>query len=145
MKRAGKDLTVVTYGACAVQSALTTADALEKETGMSVEVIDLRTIAPLDWETVFMSVRKTRRAVVYHEANMRGGVGNDIVRCIQEECYSKLRAPVKLLGAQEYPLPSAYVLEWDRLPYEEKFDEEDISYVYSTKLFALARELIARY
>ena len=101
--REGKDVTVVgthTY----VQKAVNVAERLEKE-GISVEVIDPRTIVPLDMDTIEASVKKTGRAVVVHEAHKVCGIGAEIGSQISERCFKYLDAPVERLGAKACPLP----------------------------------------
>lgn len=108
--REGTDATVIathTY----VQKALDVAERLWKEEGISVEVIDPRTIVPLDKETILNSVRKTGRAVVVHEAHKVCGVGAEIASVIQEEAFPYLDAPVIRLGAKQCPLPFNLGLE----------------------------------
>lgn len=108
--REGTDCTVVathTY----VQKAVDMAEKLWKEEGISVEVIDPRTLVPFDKETVLNSVRKTGRAVVVHEAHRVCGVGAEIASIIQEEAFPYLDAPVIRLGAKQCPLPFNLGLE----------------------------------
>ena len=108
--REGTDCTVVathTY----VQKAVDMAEKLWKEDGISVEVIDPRTLVPFDKETVLNSVRKTGRAVVVHEAHRVCGVGAEIASIIQEEAFPYLDAPVIRLGAKQCPLPFNLGLE----------------------------------
>lgn len=108
--REGTDATVVathTY----VQKAVDMADRLYKEHGISVEVIDPRTLVPFDKETVINSVKKTGRAVVVHEAHKVCGIGAEIASVIQEEAFPYLDAPVIRLGAKQCPLPFNLGLE----------------------------------
>jgi pyruvate dehydrogenase E1 component beta subunit len=107
--REGQDVTVITYSEI-VNRALAAAEALVAE-GISVEVIDLRTISPWDRETVLASVTKTGRAVVVHEAVRSCGVGAEIAATISEEIFGKLKAPVNRLGAPFTPVPFSSVLE----------------------------------
>ncbi|MCI5065845.1 dehydrogenase E1 component subunit alpha/beta [bacterium] len=95
--REGSDLTIVTYGAL-VQKALLTAEHLEKEDGVSVEVIDLRTIAPLDTETIFASVRKTNRVLIAHEDVVFMGFGAEVTSQIATHCFEHLDAPPHRVG-----------------------------------------------
>lgn len=113
----GKDATVVathTY----VQKAINVANELEKE-GISVEVIDPRTLVPLDIDTINKSVQKTGRAVVVHEAHRCGGVGAEIGSQISEGCFRYLDAPVERLGAKSCPLPFNLGLENAVVPQEK--------------------------
>jgi len=106
----GTDATVVathTY----VQKAVDMADRLYKDHGISVEVIDPRTLVPFDKETVINSVKKTGRAVVVHEAHKVCGIGAEIASVIQEEAFPYLDAPVIRLGAKQCPLPFNLGLE----------------------------------
>ena len=108
--REGTDATVVathTY----VQKAVDMADRLYKDHGISVEVIDPRTLVPFDKETVINSVKKTGRAVVVHEAHKVSGIGAEIASVIQEEAFPYLDAPVIRLGAKQCPLPFNLGLE----------------------------------
>ena len=115
--REGKDVTVVgthTY----VQKAVNVAERLEKE-GISVEVIDPRTIVPLDMDTIEASVKKTGRAVVVHEAHKVCGIGAEIGSQISERCFKYLDAPVERLGAKACPLPFNLGLENPVVPQEQ--------------------------
>lgn len=107
--REGGDLTIVTHS-LSVTYALKAAEELEK-TGISVEVIDLRTIAPWDRETVLASVRKTGRALIVHEAVKEFGIGSEIAAVISEELFGALRAPVRRLGGAHCPVPFSKPLE----------------------------------
>jgi len=107
--REGTDLTIVGYGQM-VPHALTVAGKFEAE-GKSIEVIDLRTVAPWDRETVLASVRKTGRALIVHEAVKEHGVGAEIAATIGEECFGALRAPVARLGAAFCAVPFSKPLE----------------------------------
>jgi acetoin:2,6-dichlorophenolindophenol oxidoreductase subunit beta len=98
VKRKGKDISIITYSK-AVLDALEAANQLEKE-GINVEVVDLRTLMPLDTETIINSVRKTKRALVLYEAPVYYGAGAEIVTCIQESLFDELEAPVKRLGGK---------------------------------------------
>lgn len=105
IKRAGNDVSIITYGA-AVHTTLAAAEELSKH-GISAEVIDLRTLVPLDMETVLGSVGRTRRAVVVHDATTFGGPGAEIAARINHEHFSELLAPVERLGAAYTPAPYA--------------------------------------
>lgn len=107
--REGKDVTVIAYGR-AVSDALTVAQKLSGE-GISVEVIDLRTVSPLDEATFLKSVARTRRAVVVHEAVRRFGVGAEIASRIHEELHEQLASPVQRVGSQFCPVPFSKPLE----------------------------------
>ncbi|HZG70885.1 MAG TPA: alpha-ketoacid dehydrogenase subunit beta [Chondromyces sp.] len=107
VKREGSDLTIVTYGAM-VHESLKAAEELEKE-GKSVEVIDLRTIQPIDIDTILASVEKTSRAIVVQEAQKQGGIGANLVAEITERAILSLDAPVLRVAAPDtvYPFSQA--------------------------------------
>ncbi|MEO6886672.1 MAG: alpha-ketoacid dehydrogenase subunit beta [Jatrophihabitantaceae bacterium] len=110
----GRDLTVISYSR-AVSIALEVANQLERD-GVSVEVVDLRSLRPLDRETVCASVRKTSRAVVLEDDWLSYGVGAEIAATIQEGAFDYLDAPVRRVAAAEIPLPYAKSLETAALP-----------------------------
>jgi acetoin:2,6-dichlorophenolindophenol oxidoreductase subunit beta len=109
VRREGGDVTVITYGR-QVDDATKVADALGEE-GISVELVDLRSLVPLDLQTVLASVGKTRRAVVFHEAVTRSGFGAELSAQITEELFDELAAPVQRVGAPNTPVPYAANLE----------------------------------
>mgnify|MGYP001602860517 CR=1 FL=1 len=98
--RRGKDLTVITYGAL-VPRALQAAQKLHRESGIDVELIDLRSLAPYDWETITESVRKTNRVIVAHEDMLSWGYGAEIAARIGEELFHDLDAPVRRVAAMD--------------------------------------------
>ncbi|MCY1300053.1 Pyruvate dehydrogenase E1 component subunit beta [compost metagenome] len=112
--REGSDVTVISYSK-QVHEAKVVAEKLAKE-GISVEVVDLRTISPLDTETVLASVAKTGRAVVVHEATRNFGVGAEVSSRIHEALFSQLRAPVGRVGAAFCAVPFSKPLEDAFLP-----------------------------
>lgn len=112
--REGTDLTVISYGVCLWDSILA-AKKLQDE-GYSVEVIDLRTIIPLDTETIYTSVRKTNKAVVIHEDTLTGGFGGEISSLISEFCFEHLDGPVKRIAAKDSHIPYSPILENTILP-----------------------------
>jgi pyruvate dehydrogenase E1 component beta subunit len=114
----GSDVSVVTYGRT-VLDALALAADLEKE-GVSVEVVDLRTIAPYDEETVLASVRKTGRAVVLHEAVKPYGTGAEMSARIHEVLFNELKAPVQRIGGAFSAVPFASALEQAWIPTKEE-------------------------
>src|SRR5690606_15381373 len=116
--RPGSDVTILTYGRQVVDS-LTAAQTLAGE-GIDVEVIDLRTIQPLDLPTVLASVARTKRAVVVHEAVRRGGFGAELAATIQEELFGELAGPVLRVTAPNTPVPYAGTLEQAYLPGPDK-------------------------
>jgi pyruvate dehydrogenase E1 component beta subunit len=115
--REGSDVTVVGWGKM-VNDALDVANQLDGE-GISVEVIDPRTLQPLDTATIVNSVRKTNRVVVVHEAVKFGGLGAEVAAQIQEEGFDYLDAPVARVGAPFSPVPFSPVLEQKYLPSPE--------------------------
>jgi 2-oxoisovalerate dehydrogenase E1 component beta subunit len=112
--RKGTHLSIVTYGAM-VYVARDAAEILEKE-GVSVEIIDLRTLLPMDEETVLESVRKTSRVIVLHEATITGGVGAEIAARITEKAFDDLDGPVVRIAAPDTPVPYSPPLEEAFLP-----------------------------
>nr|WP_178946259.1 transketolase C-terminal domain-containing protein [Kocuria sp. TGY1127_2] len=111
--REGRDLTLAAYGPL-VPVALAAADAA-REDGLSIEVVDLRSISPLDFDSVERSVNKTGRLVVTHEAPTFGGMGGELASVIAERCFYSLEAPVLRVGGYHMPYPVASVEE-DYLP-----------------------------
>ena len=112
--RPGRDATVIAVGRMVVE-AMTAATELAKS-GVEVEVIDVRTVQPLDSRTILDSVRRTNRALVVHEAVTFGGIGAEIASQIQEEAFDYLDAPVLRLGAPFSPVPFSPVLERAYIP-----------------------------
>jgi pyruvate/2-oxoglutarate/acetoin dehydrogenase E1 component len=116
--REGTDVTIIAYSIQAV-NAIQAAEKLAND-GISVEVIDLRSVVPLDIKTVLQSVRKTRRAVVAHEAWTFGGFGAEIASEIQEALFDELEAPVLRVGARTSHIPFAPGLERAVVPAAEE-------------------------
>jgi 2-oxoisovalerate dehydrogenase E1 component beta subunit len=102
--REGRDLTIVTWSAM-VWKALEAAERLEREDGLSVEVLDLRTLMPMDDAAIQASVRKTSRVLVAHEDTRTGGVAGEIIARINERCFEWLDAPARRVCAHDVPLP----------------------------------------
>jgi 2-oxoisovalerate dehydrogenase E1 component beta subunit len=113
-RRRGDDVTLVTYGAM-VQESLDAADRLARE-GVEVEVIDLRTLLPLDMETIFASVEHTSRALVVHEDVRTLGIGAEVSARLMEERFDRLDAPVMRLTYPDTHCPFSNVLEEANLP-----------------------------
>ncbi len=109
----GDDLTLIAYGPM-VKTCLDVASAAREE-GRSLEVVDLRSLSPLDFPTVFASVRKTRRAVVVHEASSFVGLGAEVAARLSEELYFEMEAPVLRVTGYDVPYPASRVEE-DFLP-----------------------------
>jgi 2-oxoisovalerate dehydrogenase E1 component beta subunit len=126
--RPGTDLSIITYAAT-VQLSLSVAETLAGE-DVSAEVIDLRTLVPLDVGAVLESVRKTGKALIVHEDNLTGGFGAEVAALVAQQAFEHLDAPVTRVAALDTPIPFTPVLEREYLP-----TEEDI--------LAAARELAA--
>jgi len=110
--REGNDVTIISYGA-AVHWVLET---LDKNPDISADVIDLRSLQPLDTETIYNSVKKTGKAIILQEDSMFGGIASDISALIMEECFEDLDAPVKRVASLETPIPFISQLEDQYLP-----------------------------
>jgi 2-oxoisovalerate dehydrogenase E1 component beta subunit len=114
IRREGSDLSIITFGAM-VYRALDAAERLAGE-GLSVEVLDLRTLAPLDVEAVLGTIKKTNRAMVLHEASRTGGIGGEIAATIAEQAFEWLDAPVVRVASLDTPVPYSPPLEDFYLP-----------------------------
>lgn len=112
----GDSLTVISYGA-----AVHWAKEILERHNVSADLIDLRTLVPLDKETILSSVKKTSRALIFHEDSLFGGIASDIAALIGESCFEYLDAPVRRVGAPEMPIPFAKNLETIYLP-QQKFE-----------------------
>ena len=124
--REGDDLTIVSWsGALRAVAAAT-----ELLAGISLDIIDLRTIYPWDREMVFASVRRTGRLLVVHEAVTTGGFGGEIAATVAEELFASLKAPVRRLGAPRIPVPYSPPLE-------------DVCKIAPQRIAEIARELVA--
>lgn len=120
VKREGKDLTIITYGRM-VGRCLTVAEKFAADKEADIEVIDIRTLNPLDKETLINSAKKTGRVLVVHEACQTGGYGGELVSTIVEsDAFFYLDAPVKRLGGLDVPIPYNPNLEAQVVPTEEK-------------------------
>lgn len=118
VKREGSDVSIVTWSGM-VPKALAAAGLLEKE-GIGAEVVDLRTLVPLDKETILKSVGKTGKVVIVHEAVRTGGFAGEIAAIIADEGFDLLNAPIKRVTAPDTPVPFSPVLEQAYLPNEGK-------------------------
>ncbi len=121
VRREGKDVTIVSYSMMSIR-AQNAAEELAKE-GIDCEVIDLRSILPLDYDTVMKSIEKTNRVVVAHEANLRGGLAGDIIAEIIDRGFDLLDAPPVRVGALNVPMPYNLNLEKLCIPDEQKIKE----------------------
>lgn len=130
IKKKGEDVSIITYSSMLWKS-LEAAERLE-EKNISAEVIDLRTIDPLDIDTVITSVKKTNHAVVVHEACKNGGMGAEIAAQIQEKAFEHLKAPIKRVAAPDVPVPYAEILENAFVP--------DVNDIYKGVLECLDRD-----
>ena len=119
IKREGKDVTVIAIGGM-VHRALEAAETLAGKDGIDVEVIDPRTIAPFDRETVFRSLRKTHRAMIVEEGGRRGGLGAELAAMLQEELYDELDGPIARVAAAEVPPPYHPALSRMAVPTAER-------------------------
>ncbi|MEO8599867.1 MAG: alpha-ketoacid dehydrogenase subunit beta, partial [bacterium] len=107
--RTGADLTVLTYGTMVFVS-----EAAAKESGIDAEIIDLRSLWPLDLPTIVASVKKTGRCVIVHEATRTGGFGSELMSLVQEHCFYQLEAPIERVTGWDTPYPHAQ--EWAYFP-----------------------------
>ena len=118
--RPGDDITLITYGAT-VPRSLQAAQRIERELDVSVEVIDLRTLNPYDWEAIAASVKKTNRVIVAHEDTLSWGYGAEIAARIAGELFEHLDAPVKRVAAQDTFIAYQPLLEDEILPQADDF------------------------
>jgi pyruvate/2-oxoglutarate/acetoin dehydrogenase E1 component len=128
VKRKGEDISLLCYGS-AYFWCDKAADILAKE-GVSAEVVDLRSLKPLDLDTVLASVKKTNRAVIVHEACVTGGFGAELAALIQDHAFDYLDAPVKRVGSHDVPIPFSPPLEDFVLPNPEKVVEAAKAVLY---------------
>ena len=114
VKKEGRDVTLLCYGSgyflCQEASEVLKQDKID------AEILDLRSLKPLDMDTIAESIRKTKRAVVVHEACVTGGFGAELAARIQEELFDELDAPVKRVGAKDVPMPFSPAMEDFVLP-----------------------------
>ncbi len=130
IKKPGGDVTLVTWSKM-LGAAFKAAAKLEQE-GISVEIVDLRTLVPLDEETILKSVTKTGRLVVLHEATRTGGFGGEIAAVVAEKAFAQLKAPIKRIAAPDIPVPYSKPLEEFYLP-NEKMIIESIRAIMQSK------------
>ncbi len=117
VRKPGDDLTVITWGML-VQRALDAARNVEERLGVSVEIVDLRTLNPLDRETILRSVRKTGKVLIAHEDTLTGGFGAEIAAILAAEAFDRLDAPIVRVAAKDTPIPYSPTLESAMLPQE---------------------------
>lgn len=118
----GNSVTIIAFGA-AVHWAI---DTLDKNPEISADLLDLRTLQPLDTETIFASVKKTGRAIIYQEDSLFGGIASDLSALIMENCFQYLDAPVKRVASLDTPIPFTKALEDQYLP-KGRFENELIA------------------
>jgi len=121
ISREGQDATIIAYGA-AVHYAIDAANKISTDTGKSVEVIDLRSLVPLDVEAIITSVRKTGRVLITHEDNLTAGFGAEIAALISDNAFAYLDAPIKRVAAKDIPVPFAHALEQFTLPDSQRIE-----------------------
>ena len=119
--REGKDLSIITYGAT-VWKSLEAAETLEKD-GVSVEILDLRTLLPLDDEAILKTVKKTNKVLIVHEDTRTGGLAGEITARINEKAFEWLDGPIMRVTAHDVPLPYAPTLEDFVLPQTDDIDK----------------------
>ncbi|CAM5780277.1 alpha-ketoacid dehydrogenase subunit beta [Castellaniella caeni] len=118
IKRPGHDLTIITYGAM-VHDAIEAAETLGQQ-GYECEVLDLRSLCPLDEQSIYQSIARTHRALVVHEAHLTGGFGGELAARIAAEAFDQLDAPITRVGAADVPIPYSPPLEDAVLPNADK-------------------------
>ncbi len=119
IKREGSDLTIVSYGRPVIQS-LAAAQQLQQEHGLSVEIVDLRTIRPLDLDTVLKSVAKTHRVLIVEEQRPFASVGSQLAYMIQNEAFDELDAPIQRVGTIDAPAIYSPPVEIEQLPNSQR-------------------------
>ncbi len=113
--RPGNEVSVITYG-----TLVHVAEAAARSSGTDAEIIDLRSIVPLDVDTIATSVKKTGRCVIVHEATRFAGFGAELAATIQEECFWNLEAPIERVAGWDTPYPHAF--EWEYFPGQERIN-----------------------
>lgn len=119
VRREGEDMTMLTYGAM-VHQCLKAARILEEEDDLEVEVVDLRSLTPLDRETIMESVKHTNKVLIVHEDTLTGGIGAELAAILAEELFEYLDGPITRVAAPDTPFPYAPPLEEAFLPNAEK-------------------------
>lgn len=126
IRRQGGDITIITYGNTLIM-CLEVADKIQQQTGASVEVIDLRSLVPLDTETILESVKKTGKVLIVHEDKVFGGFGGELAATIAQDAFEYLDGPVRRVGATFTPIGFNRILENAILPSSQKIEEAVIS------------------
>ncbi len=116
--RTGQQASIITYG-----MGVHWASKLVEEEGWDIDIVDLRTLMPIDWDTVAESVKRTHRVLVLHEDTLTGGIGGDIAAYIAEHLFDDLDAPVMRVGSLDTPVPFAAVLEKQFLPVQRLYEQ----------------------
>jgi 2-oxoisovalerate dehydrogenase E1 component beta subunit len=120
VKRNGSDLTIITYGLM-VHYALEAAETIAQSDGLQTEVLDLRTVRPLDVDAILDSARKSGKVLIVHEDNLTGGIGGEIAAIIAEHAFEYLDGPIMRLAAPDVPaMPFAATLEEAFMPSPER-------------------------
>ncbi|HZS77123.1 MAG TPA: alpha-ketoacid dehydrogenase subunit beta [Ktedonobacteraceae bacterium] len=119
VRRQGEDMTILTYGAM-VRECLKAAQTLEDEDDLDIEVVDLRSLVPLDRETIYNSVKHTNKVLIVYEDNLSGGVGAELSAIIAEDLFDYLDGPITRVAAPDVPFPYAPPLEAAYLPNADK-------------------------
>jgi 2-oxoisovalerate dehydrogenase E1 component len=116
--RSGEEASIITYG-----MGVLWADQLAEKEGWDLDIVDLRTLLPIDWQSIEESVKKTHRVLVLHEDTLTGGIGGDISAYISEHLFQYLDAPVMRVGSLDTPVPFAGVLEQQFLPQQRLYEQ----------------------
>ncbi|GHO84633.1 alpha-ketoacid dehydrogenase subunit beta [Dictyobacter formicarum] len=119
VRREGEDMTILTYGAM-VHQCLKAAQTLEEDDDLEVEVLDLRSLAPLDREAIMASVKRTNKVLIVHEDTLTGGIGAELSAILAQELFEYLDGPITRVAAPDAPFPYAPALEAAYLPNAEK-------------------------
>jgi 2-oxoisovalerate dehydrogenase E1 component beta subunit len=119
VRREGEDMTILTYGAM-VHASLKAAQQLEEEDDLEVEVVDLRSLTPLDREAILESVKHTNKVLIVHEDTLTGGIGAELAAILAEDLFEYLDGPITRVAAPDAPFPYAPLLEAAFLPNTEK-------------------------
>jgi 2-oxoisovalerate dehydrogenase E1 component beta subunit len=119
VRREGEDMTILTYGAMVYQ-CLKAASLLEEEDDLEVEVVDLRSLTPLDRETIMESVKRTNKVLIVHEDTLTGGIGAELAAILAEDLFEYLDGPITRVAAPDAPFPYAPPLEEAFLPNAKK-------------------------